>query len=773
MAQVGDAVAPRRDHHRLIRMHIASEAQFNAAIALGAEPLNCIIGLGDQDFSASPGVLQQLRAMGMPFSVLHDDVQALIDADMASIRRGSRPGGDDGGIAGGGEGGDAWFLDYKTYPAISDYLDSLVALRPDLATKLSAGTSLEGRTLHALRITSSAGGPNKPGILITGCQHAREWAAVMTAMYAADKLVRGQGVDPRITALLDRVEFYIIPVVNADGYEFTYAPGGERFWRKNRRDHGGGVFGVDLNRNWGVDWGGPNSTSNMPSSDVYYGTAAFSEPETAAVRDFAIAHPNLIANIDVHSYGQLVLQSWGHTNAENPDYDLIDFVGTAMNEEIASVHGEFYENGWGGSLLYLASGVLPDWMYGVRGMLGYTIEVRDQGATGFALPAAQILPTGQENFPAMLELAERASAGAQFFFPTGVPQAITALSTTTLRVDIRPTPQATLQSSTAKLWWRVGSAGSFAPVAMTNLGGVQYQASLPALSCGQRLEFYVEILNGAGAPLRSPANAPSSAYAAIALRNALTYDFQTVAGWTTSVSGATAGAWQRGVPVNDPNWPYDPRADADGSGSCWLTGNALGNSDVDNGSVLLTSPAINAPSLLNTGERAGIAYAWFLHRVSPVAGDSLKLQVSVGGTGGPYTDVITHNQSGTMWRRGFVSYDQLAALGLTLGSNTAVRLVALDGNPQSIIEAAVDDVRIVADCRSATCAADINDNGAIDVNDLLAVITTWGPCPAPPCAADIAPTWPAGPGSGVGGHGNGAIDINDLLAVIAGWGPCP
>ena len=64
------------------------------------------------------------------------------------------------------------------------------------------------------------------------------------------------------------------------------------------------------------------------------------------------------------------------------------------------------------------------------------------------------------------------------------------------------------------------------------------------------------------------------------------------------------------------------------------------------------------------------------------------------------------------------------------------------------------------------CTADIDPAGnvddVVDVNDLLAVINTWGACPAPcppTCAADI--------------DGDCQVSINDLLAVINAWGPCP
>lgn len=63
------------------------------------------------------------------------------------------------------------------------------------------------------------------------------------------------------------------------------------------------------------------------------------------------------------------------------------------------------------------------------------------------------------------------------------------------------------------------------------------------------------------------------------------------------------------------------------------------------------------------------------------------------------------------------------------------------------------------------CPADINGSNSVNVDDLLAVITGWGACPAPcppHCAADIAP-----PG------GNCVVNVDDLLLVITSWGACP
>ncbi len=61
------------------------------------------------------------------------------------------------------------------------------------------------------------------------------------------------------------------------------------------------------------------------------------------------------------------------------------------------------------------------------------------------------------------------------------------------------------------------------------------------------------------------------------------------------------------------------------------------------------------------------------------------------------------------------------------------------------------------DANCPDCFEDIDGNGAVDVLDLLAVISQWGSCPG--CPEDF--------------DGNGVVDIMDLLAVLDNWGSCP
>lgn len=78
------------------------------------------------------------------------------------------------------------------------------------------------------------------------------------------------------------VDWYILPVVNPDGYEYSHRV--DRLWRKNRHINGL-CTGTDLNRNFGYKWGGVGA-SHQPCRETFAGSRPFSEPESAAVSNF-------------------------------------------------------------------------------------------------------------------------------------------------------------------------------------------------------------------------------------------------------------------------------------------------------------------------------------------------------------------------------------------------------------------------------------------------------------------------------------------------------
>eukprot|EP00171_Calliarthron_tuberculosum_P006396 IDg6396t1 len=213
-------------------------------------------------------------------------------------------------------------------------------------------------------------------VLINGMQHAREWISVMAPTYVAERLAASDASD--IVSVLKLVEVIVVPLVNPDGY--AYSRNYDRLWRKNRGrrmacNATSRRNGVDLNRNWGIDFGGIASTSTNACEDLFVGSAAFSEPETKSLQKLSKKLPGLKAHLDVHSYGQFVVGPWVHTSDPPRSASTIDRVGKAIAKALSST-GALYRYGRGSDNgLYLASGTATDWFH-ASGVLSYTIELR-------------------------------------------------------------------------------------------------------------------------------------------------------------------------------------------------------------------------------------------------------------------------------------------------------------------------------------------------------------------------------------------------------------
>lgn len=96
------------------------------------------------------------------------------------------------------------------------YLDDLARAHPDIVSLETLGNSYEGREMKAIKI-SSGGNRNKPVIFVDGGIHAREWAASAEALCIISALVE----DSRNQNLIENVDWYILPLVNPDGFEYS------------------------------------------------------------------------------------------------------------------------------------------------------------------------------------------------------------------------------------------------------------------------------------------------------------------------------------------------------------------------------------------------------------------------------------------------------------------------------------------------------------------------------------------------------------------------
>jgi hypothetical protein len=275
---------------------------------------------------------------------------------------------------------------------------TLPGAHPSLCAVQTIGTSIEGRPIKALKISNNPGvnDPAKGDVVIMATHHAREWMSTETALYIADQLLTRYATDPDVKADVDRLQIWIIPVVNPDGFAFTRT--GNRFWRKNRRDNGDGTRGVDLNRNYGYQWGLNSGSSPDTWVDTYRGTGPFSEPEIAAMRDFLQARTNLKTILTYHSFSELFLRPWAYTTADPPGEPTLAALALRNIAAIQAVHGHLYNENIG----YTSSGETNDFAWGTMRVSGFTPEVRPTatGVGGFDPPETEIIPNIEENFAA-------------------------------------------------------------------------------------------------------------------------------------------------------------------------------------------------------------------------------------------------------------------------------------------------------------------------------------------------------------------------------------
>lgn len=300
--------------------------------------------------------------------------------------------------------GNGFFNDYRGYQEILQEMKRLQADFPAVISKFgSLGKSVEGRSIPVIHLKSAKAVGKRQLIWISGGQHAREWVAVSSVMYVLEKLCLGYGQDPIITAVLDKFELAIAPVINPDGYEWTRS--GDRLWRKNRsKGTGGSVVGVDLNRNWDVHWAEVGA-SRLPVSQIYAGPSAASEPEVRQTAAYIKGLQTRAAGIDVHSFGQLVLRNYGWTVQATREEARLKRIGDAIADAMNQPFASDYKS-QRSSALYPSGGSMDDWMFDKARMPGFTIELRDHGEFGFLLPPEYIVPTGEELLAGVLALAQ-------------------------------------------------------------------------------------------------------------------------------------------------------------------------------------------------------------------------------------------------------------------------------------------------------------------------------------------------------------------------------
>jgi hypothetical protein len=342
--------------------------------------------------------LAKLDALGFRTEVIIDDIEKFVQSRFDKTRT---------------MGG------YLTLSEINAAIDVLIANHPDIVSaKVDIGHTILDQPMWAVKISDN---PNvdedETEVLFTAAIHAREVITPLVLLNVMDSLTEKYPSDPFIQNLVDNREIWFVLNVNPDGYYLNelIAPGGGGMWRKNLRNNGDGTYGIDLNRNFGYNWGYDNiGSSPYTNSETYRGTGPFSEPETQNMRDFTLAH-NFQIVVYYHSASNLILWPWDYDyNLYTPDHNIFQAIG----DSISSFNYYRPQVGW---MFYLVNGGSGDWNYGEQTLKSksypFIIEIGSSATDGFWPPTSRIDDLVNENYWSTLFLAEASDSVEQVLEP--------------------------------------------------------------------------------------------------------------------------------------------------------------------------------------------------------------------------------------------------------------------------------------------------------------------------------------------------------------------
>ena len=357
---------------------------------------------------------------------------------------------------------------YRTVEGTYATMDDLAAAYPGLVEIHEIGPTWkkeqdpsDGYEMRALRITNLAtadADPDRPAMVVFGSIHAREYAPAEIVTRFAEWLVHGYGSDPEATWLVDHNDFRLILQANPDGRKDAEQ---QIYQRKNLNVIDGPCGsqdsfsqpGIDLNRNFPFHWDSTNGqgSSGFTCDQTFRGPVPQSEPETDNLVRYVAGNCNAAGEctggvfadrragpmnpdstrgvgddpapedttgffLDMHSYAELVLWSWGDTFSASPNDAALRTLGRRIawfNDYVPQTAAE----------LYLTDGTTDDTFYGLLGVPSYTIETDVEFFEGCGAFEARTAP---DNIAALRYAARNLHAPYQL--PSG-PDAIDVLTT--------------------------------------------------------------------------------------------------------------------------------------------------------------------------------------------------------------------------------------------------------------------------------------------------------------------------------------------------------
>ncbi len=295
---------------------------------------------------------------------------------------------------------------FWTWPEMTARIGELEKAHPAILHRTSLGKTVEGRDIVLLKVSDNAAADeDEPEVLLMAGIHPREQQPQIAIMDLLETLLSRHGKDDRVTKLVNEREIWILPVLNVDGkvYDMRHGNGQDKGanWRKNRRKNEDGSYGVDLNRNFPVRWGGaPDETGAL----TYEGTGPLSEPETRALARFFEERP-IRAFADLHSTMRAIFHAGYLIPPERDRFEKLTRGMRAAQKDpyrttdpIADADPPPHRPG--------NTGLTNAWSYYTRGVYGVIFEIA--GAGFYAKPEAIRKEVDANVRDALLHLVEAA-----------------------------------------------------------------------------------------------------------------------------------------------------------------------------------------------------------------------------------------------------------------------------------------------------------------------------------------------------------------------------
>jgi carboxypeptidase T len=239
---------------------------------------------------------------------------------------------------------------------------------------------MPARQYSGLLITKVAPNSERPGLLATAGMHAREWAQPDACLSFAGKLLNaykhnaafvipafidatGATFGPitvaadRVKAIIENVSFFLLPLANPDGREFSMSAQANNMWRKTRSPSATPdipeTIGVDPNRNFDIAWdfdvyysaavaADPHlAASKQPEMDNYIGPTPFSEAETKNIK-WILDNNKVDFFIDLHAFSLKIMYPWSIETNQSADAEQ-NFRNAAFDQRRDGNLGNAYQ----------------------------------------------------------------------------------------------------------------------------------------------------------------------------------------------------------------------------------------------------------------------------------------------------------------------------------------------------------------------------------------------------------------------------------------------